>query len=361
MQVSPIKNCNYNYNNNKYQPNFTANLSNSTGTGALKSKLLEPFDRFNRKLVDAIKDHYYKPILDSSFIKWFAKKSDKFGDATKHMMVIGSTIISGMYVVRTLQNDNLDKEKRKTLAINDALTWALSTIGAFSLDNSLNKMWEGQTRKYMALYIKKHTNPEFLKKFEEKEAAKKAEMEKLGQKYERPFFDYTDLANKCKDTGVTAEDLNKDIFKAAQKRQIENYKIDMMNKAIREENHKSITDYLINKCGYTAEQLKEDETIYTTFKKYIHKLRKTGGKLPEGLTYKVMLDKLPEIKDARSFNTEILKFKPLSDLLKGFGAMKSILIFGLMYRYIVPVLVMKPANKLGNYIHQKKLEKQQAE
>ena len=56
---------------------------------------------------------------------------------TTHMSALGSTLISGMYTIRTLQNDKLDPEKRKTLAINDVLTWGLSTAGSYLIDAKL--------------------------------------------------------------------------------------------------------------------------------------------------------------------------------------------------------------------------------
>ena len=36
------------------------------------------------------------------------------------------------------------------------------------------------------------------------------------------------------------------------------------------------------------------------------------------------------------------------------GVLKSLFVFGMIYRYVVPVLVMKPANWIGQYIHNKK-------
>ena len=36
------------------------------------------------------------------------------------------------------------------------------------------------------------------------------------------------------------------------------------------------------------------------------------------------------------------------------GVFKSLFIFGMIYRYIVPVLVMKPANYIGRKIHEKR-------
>ena len=69
------------------------------------------------------------------------------------MQVINSAIISGMYMEQTLTNKNLDPEKRKTLAVNQFLTFAVSTILSYALDKNLNAKWEKLTRKYAVANI----------------------------------------------------------------------------------------------------------------------------------------------------------------------------------------------------------------
>lgn len=69
------------------------------------------------------------------------KKSPKFIDEklTSHLIVLGSTILSGFYILKTIKNKDLDEEKRKTLAINQGLTYAVSTAMAYTFDNWLTK------------------------------------------------------------------------------------------------------------------------------------------------------------------------------------------------------------------------------
>lgn len=64
------------------------------------------------------------------------------------MQVMGSIIISGMYMTQTLKNKQLDEDRRRTLAINQGLTFALSTIGSYTIDNMLDSKWERLTAKY---------------------------------------------------------------------------------------------------------------------------------------------------------------------------------------------------------------------
>lgn len=56
-----------------------------------------------------------------------------------HLIVLGSTALSGAYVVKTLRNDKLDERKRKTLAINQAAVFGVSTVMAYTFDKALGK------------------------------------------------------------------------------------------------------------------------------------------------------------------------------------------------------------------------------
>jgi len=58
---------------------------------------------------------------------------------TSHLIVLGSTILSGFYIVKTLNNKNLDEDKRKTLAVNQGLVYAASTAMAYTFDGWARK------------------------------------------------------------------------------------------------------------------------------------------------------------------------------------------------------------------------------
>lgn len=315
MNITPIQSYN-NYNNwysknNNQQIAFNGNLPNS--------RFFKPFNKRYAKLIISLRDNYHKKIINSKFMSWFLDKTENVNQMTTHMMVAGSTLISGMYVVRTLQNDKLDKQKRKTLALNDLLTWTVSTICAYALDKSLNKKWEGLTRRFAAGYIKKYTDPEYIKQFEAEQESIKAHCLAKKLEYKAPKFNPKELAEKCKANGITAENLNKNIQDAVDNITFENYKIKVQNEAIKARNKK----------------------------------------LPVGAVPEKLIDKLSSFKTVKDFNVEVLKFEPLTSKLAGMSALKSIFIFSMVYRYLVPVLVMKPANKLGAYLHQKKEEKEQ--
>lgn len=89
-------------------------------------------------------------------------KIKEFTDGlTSHLIVLGSTILSGFYVLKTINNKNMDEDKRKTLAINQGLVYVASTVMAYTFD--------GWARKKTDTYIKafekvnKDMNPKKLK------------------------------------------------------------------------------------------------------------------------------------------------------------------------------------------------------
>lgn len=193
---------------------------------------------------------------------------------TTHMSALGSTLISGMYVVKTLENDKLDQEKRKTLAINDVLTWGISTLGAYFLDAKLADRWENVTTRFTANYL---------------------------------------LDNQKAKRVSTLGDWNpKDIrFMMGNWSELVNARIDKIN-----------------------EKIKSPE--YKGGRKLIQKVEKQA------------------YTSVRDFNLDVLKNRKLTTLIDGMGVLKSLFVFGMVYRYVVPVLVMKPANWIGQYIHNKK-------
>lgn len=74
------------------------------------------------------------------------RKLDKY--LYSHLIVFGSTLLSGFYVLKTLQNKQLEDKKRKTLAINQGLTWALSTVLAYTFDIAVNDKFTSMVNKF---------------------------------------------------------------------------------------------------------------------------------------------------------------------------------------------------------------------
>ena len=145
MQITRIQPYNTNYSGSTLN-NISAKGANTVG--AAPSFTGKGYD----KLTEWIARNYFVRFYNSKFAKNFLEKTKgpKWNNMTTHMSVIGSTLISGMYVFRTLTNDKLDEKKRKTLAINDALTWGVSTAGMYLADAKLAKWWENVTTRFAA-------------------------------------------------------------------------------------------------------------------------------------------------------------------------------------------------------------------
>ena len=95
---------------------------------------------------------YGKPLIESEKVANFSgKMAEKTSKATQHMVTAGSFLTSGMYVQQTLNKKELDPEKRKTLAINQALCFFIPTIAAYTVDHLLNDWVKKREYRYSGL------------------------------------------------------------------------------------------------------------------------------------------------------------------------------------------------------------------
>lgn len=99
-----------------------------------------------------------------------------------HLIVLGSTIMSGFYVIKTLQNKNMDEDKRKTLAINQGLVYVISTVMAYTFDIMLGKKTNQLKENFKKANMDLITNNPLLKNDKKKfdEAVKKLSKQENG-------------------------------------------------------------------------------------------------------------------------------------------------------------------------------------
>ena len=172
-------NCKYYQNNKKTAPSFTSAVELPA-----KSGLLNPFKNGMDKLTDVIAKYYTKNVYESPVAKWLSRREDA-SQIVNHMQMLGSIIVSGMYMTQTLRNKNMDDETKKKLSLNQALTWVAATAGAYWLDDFLAQSWD---KKVSLNYAKKFLDDkDFAQKFEEhnkalKEAFK-ADAKNAGKKF----------------------------------------------------------------------------------------------------------------------------------------------------------------------------------
>jgi len=226
-------------------PNFTGAKRSRGIFKELRVRARKLRMAYDKKVVESIAKNYYGATMQSKPMKWLGEKTIDM-DAIQVCSIVNSAIISTMYTIRTLQNKDLKKERRNTLAVNDVLTFLLSTASALLLDNGLANRWSKVTHNYAATQL-----------------------------------------------GMTPQALTEAIEKANE---------------------------LLGKGT---------------------------------------------IKNAEDYTRDVIKHKDLNFKIKGMGLVKSLLVFGMVYRYLVPVFVMKPANKIGaklnKHLHEKEMQKELAE
>ena len=90
------------------------------------------------KLTELIAKYVGKPLAESPAVKKVVDFINKIpGDSSEHYMVLGSFIQSGIYVNRTLKNKDMDEDRKKTLAINQALCFFIPTVLGYTVNSFL--------------------------------------------------------------------------------------------------------------------------------------------------------------------------------------------------------------------------------
>lgn len=147
-----------NYSNSNYlkkNPSFQ-------GSVPQKSAFLNPLTKLFDKGTDKIAKYYTAPLISSKISNWLFHRSD-IGRIVDHMQAIGSYVISGMYMLQTLRNKDMDEDRRTTLAINQGLTLVASTAIAYFVSEKLVAPWNKHvSMKYAAKKL--NITPEELEK-----------------------------------------------------------------------------------------------------------------------------------------------------------------------------------------------------
>ena len=136
--------------------------------------------KFSDWLGKSIGEIYGKPLIENEF---FYKLSSTFadlpGNVTQHMSTLGSLITSGTYVNRTLQKKDIEPDRRRTLAVNQALCFLIPTIAAYTVNIALNNWIKNNEYRYVGLKERKID----IAKLEKQDAKKIAkEIETLSKK-----------------------------------------------------------------------------------------------------------------------------------------------------------------------------------
>lgn len=153
--------------NNKVQNNFSAI---SFGTfmqpeSKLFSRITKQKSEFDNKDTDIIARPIVS-ILNTKVFQGLVEKTKKCKNLVQHLTALTSFVLSGFYIQRTLTNDKLDEQKRKTLAINEGAVAVLSTALSYTVCKALEKKIDKFSNKFLMLNSKNLLGAEGLKKLE---------------------------------------------------------------------------------------------------------------------------------------------------------------------------------------------------
>lgn len=242
----------------------------------------------------------------TNFIKSFSKSNKTF----THILAAESCLLSGFYMLTTLTNKKIKKEQKPQMIINDALTLGVSTAGAYVLDDKVSKMVSKMSDNYFLknqdFYISKA-----------KEASENIQKSGI-----------------IESIGQAAEDAT-------------------------EGSIKSVT----NKIAQQAEKLVSKGKDLKAFEITPEKLKE----VQEGVTSAISENKgnaEAAKKAAMKFVDEVydkLAGKVEADkILPGISKIKTLVIFGIIYRYLSPVIMTPIANKISAKFFDKQNKTQKA-
>lgn len=293
---------NYNKYQNKQQnfkkaQTFTANPTTVAENVANgSSKFFEPLTKLYENSTNFLAQYISKPILDNKIFGKIADSLKNTKNLFQHCLTLGSIVTSGLYMQRTLVNKDLDKDRRNTLAVNQGITLVVSTIGAYTLDKYLKSWWENVTAKFVGHQVA------------DKNFAK----------------DFKDIKSATKE----------------------------INKALKSNTNADISQLIEN----SKSNLKMSDAAVNILKETINKSKDEAGKIKKlpSMSLNGFIDKL--VKDKRILKPDRI----LNNKIAGMGLLRSMIVFGFVYRFFVPVAVTKPSNMLcDKYLEYKKAKQAQ--
>lgn len=278
---------------NAVNPNY--NVKNNSS-----EKIQPSFGRVGTKpIVNGLSTFYNNVASKSGFqkgIKWFSKSDRSF----THIMVLESILLSGFYMINTLTNKKIKKEQKPQMVINDTLTLGVSAAGAYLAEDKITNVVMKGAEKFFA------NNKDFYTKLG-KDAAMASKNE---------------LLTKVADAAVqNGEGLSKGIENVVQS-------VGSHLKGIVGEEGK-LKAFQMTKQNLSG--------IQDAVKNAVSSNAGNAEKAKEAV--KAVIDDAYNNVAARG---------EADKLLPGINKLKVIIVFGLIYRYLGPVVITPIANKLSS-------------
>ncbi len=241
-----------------------------------------------------------------SLIKGFSKSDKTF----THLLVMESCFLSGFYMINTLKNKKIEKEQKPQMIINDALTLGVSTAGAYLAEDKITDVVMKGAEKYFTKHGDFYRN--LGKKAQEKMTVTPKEelLQKVGEVVSKTG---EELKNGLDDITQTIGSQLKNIVGEEGKLkafQITKENMDTVANSVKT----AVNDNLNNAKGAKN-------------------------------AVKGIVDGLYESSAAR---------EQADKVLPGINKLKVLVIFGLIYRYLGPVVITPIANKISSKFFDKK-------
>ena len=146
MAISPITSTTYNSPTFKAVPKWKPNYLAKTNAfvSDVSKKWNQGYDNF---VENVLVKPVIVPAMNSKVMSKLADGTAKIDNMAAHMSTAGSFVTTAVYANRTL-NTLDDKERARTLALNQVMVTGLSTLGAYTVNKKLDKLSKGLGYKF---------------------------------------------------------------------------------------------------------------------------------------------------------------------------------------------------------------------
>ena len=259
--------------------------------------------------------------------------------AFTHLMVADSIILSTFYTINSLRNKKIDKKQKPQMVINDILTLGVSAGTSYFIEGGITKGINALQNKYLSKHCEYYIQ----------------QGEEI-MKSESGFKKFKELGTAV----ANVIDQGQSGSEAAIKGIIEKIKLhakdikdnDAVTALKRGKDGKTrILKYPgLSKLKTTSEELQTvEESVKSIIENGIAKSLKKA-------------DIISNVEQAtKGLYTKIAANGSVDVLSKGIGKLKTLIVFGLIYRYLGPVLVTPLANKISAKFFDKKDESNKSE
>ncbi len=255
-------------------------------------------------------DSFYKSVANNGWFQKFAKSFSHSNNTFTHLLVAESCFLSGFYMLNTLRNKKIDKKQKPQMLINDALTLGVSTAGAYLAEDKISDVVLKASEKYFV----KH----------------------------KDF--YTQLGKKVQESvgNTPKSELLSKVGEAAQSA-----------------GTKGLDEVSEMLAGHLKGIVGEEGSL-KAFQITGDKLKELQGTVKEAI--KANSGSIDKAKETVSnlvddfYNSAAARVEA-DKILPGINKLKVLIIFGLIYRFLGPVVITPIANKISSKFFDKKDDK----